>query len=82
MGYRSFNYVFNNGYESSKLVDVVYYILLVSVISKSAQLLKNGWLYEAMEGPTTASTLIHAATLVTAGIYLLSKVSGSATNSS
>jgi len=42
MGYRSFNYMFNNGYESSKLVDVVYYILLISVISKSAQLLKNG----------------------------------------
>lgn len=35
-----------------------------------------------MEGPTTASTLIHAATLVTAGIYLLAKVSNSATNSS
>jgi hypothetical protein len=42
MGYRSLNFVFNNGYESSKLVDVVYYILLLSVISKSAQLIKNG----------------------------------------
>lgn len=45
--------------------------ILVGAMGKSAQILFHVWLAEAMEGPTPVSALIHAATLVTAGVYLM-----------
>ena len=49
--------------------------VLIGAMGKSAQILFHVWLADAMEGPTPVSALIHAATLVTAGIYLMVRLS-------
>ena len=49
-------------------------LLLVGAFAKSAQIPFHTWLPDAMEGPTPVSSLIHAATMVTAGVYLISRM--------
>ncbi|MGP1930572.1 MAG: NADH-quinone oxidoreductase subunit L [Arsenophonus sp. ET-YP4-MAG3] len=58
---------------NSSIINLATLMIVIGAISKSAQLPLQTWLADAMVGPTPVSALIHAATMVTAGVYLIAR---------
>ena len=68
-------YKVNIGVVQVPLIDIICLFLFFGAMGKSAQIGLHVWLPDAMEGPTPVSALIHAATMVTAGVFLIARCS-------
>jgi NADH-quinone oxidoreductase subunit L len=75
LGSFSFSYIIDHvGSVQMSTLTAVAYLMLVGAIAKSAQLPLHTWLYSAMEAPTSVSALLHGATMVKAGVYLIARL--------